>query len=68
VIFLDEFPKVWISKWVDYSNKYGLGFQLTDGTMGVHFNDHTVMMMASDEMYTFFCFLVFFFEISHLFI
>jgi hypothetical protein len=44
-----EFPKVWISKWVDYSNKYGLGFQMTDGTVGVHFNDSTVIMMASDE-------------------
>ena len=32
-------PIFWISKWVDYSDKYGLGYQLCDGSVGVLFND-----------------------------
>jgi len=32
---------VFISKWVDYSNKFGFGFQLSDGCVGVLFNDST---------------------------
>ena len=32
---------VWVRKWVDYSNKYGLGYQLSDGSVGVLFNDHS---------------------------
>ncbi|KAK6622364.1 hypothetical protein RUM44_002175 [Polyplax serrata] len=28
-----------ISKWIDYSNKYGFGYQMSDGTTGVFFND-----------------------------
>ena len=28
-----------VSKWIDYSNKYGFGYQLSDGTTGVLFND-----------------------------
>ena len=32
---------VYISKWVDYSNKFGFGFQMFDGSVGVLFNDFT---------------------------
>ncbi|KAI8831720.1 kinase-like domain-containing protein [Chytridium lagenaria] len=32
----DTLP-VFITKWIDYSNKYGLGYQLRDGTVGVYF-------------------------------
>jgi len=39
----------WISKWVDYSNKYGLGYQLSDGSVGVLFNDSTKMVLSSDQ-------------------
>ena len=28
-------------KWIDYSSKYGLGYILTDGNVGVYFNDST---------------------------
>ena len=41
---------VFISKWVDYSNKYGLGYQLTDGSVGVLFNDGTKMVLSPDQM------------------
>jgi len=40
---------VWISKWVDYSNKYGLGYQLSDGSVGVLFNDTTKMVLSSNQ-------------------
>eukprot|EP01124_Arcella_intermedia_P017067 TRINITY_DN2374_c0_g1_i1.p1 TRINITY_DN2374_c0_g1~~TRINITY_DN2374_c0_g1_i1.p1 ORF type:complete len:688 (-),score=120.07 TRINITY_DN2374_c0_g1_i1:71-1879(-) len=31
----------WVSKWVDYSQKYGIGYVLRDGTIGVSFVDKT---------------------------
>ncbi|KAI3645799.1 hypothetical protein MP228_008727 [Amoeboaphelidium protococcarum] len=42
-------PKVFISKWIDYSNKYGLGYQLTNGSIGVHFNDSSSIILAANE-------------------
>jgi len=33
--------EVWVTKWVDYSSKYGLGYILSNGTSGVFFNDNT---------------------------
>ncbi|CAL8331041.1 unnamed protein product [Lota lota] len=41
-------PVFWISKWVDYSDKYGLGYQLCDNSVGVLFNDYTRLMMYAD--------------------
>ncbi|CAL4135358.1 unnamed protein product, partial [Meganyctiphanes norvegica] len=41
-------PRVWVSKWVDYSDKYGLGYQLSDDSIGVLFNDFTKMMLMPD--------------------
>ncbi|XP_048848078.1 serine/threonine-protein kinase PLK1-like [Brienomyrus brachyistius] len=41
-------PIFWISKWVDYSDKYGLGYQLCDNSVGVLFNDSTRLIMYSD--------------------
>lgn len=40
---------IWITKWVDYSNKYGLGYQLSSGAVGVLFNDATKMILAPDQ-------------------
>ena len=40
---------IWINKWVDYSNKYGLGYQLSDGSVGVLFNDSTKMVLSPDQ-------------------
>ena len=37
--------EVTVNKWVDYSNKYGLGYLLNNGTTGVFFNDATKMLM-----------------------
>ncbi|XP_036418519.1 serine/threonine-protein kinase PLK1 [Colossoma macropomum] len=41
-------PIFWISKWVDYSDKYGLGYQLCDNSVGVLFNDSTRLIMYED--------------------
>ena len=38
-------PIYWISKWVDYSDKYGFGYQLSDDTIGVIFNDLTKLLL-----------------------
>ncbi|KAK6973775.1 serine/threonine-protein kinase PLK1 [Biomphalaria glabrata] len=41
-------PIYWISKWVDYSDKYGLGYQLCDNSVGVLYNDSTRMTLLSN--------------------
>ena len=38
-----------VTKWVDYSNKYGFGFQLSNNSVGILFNDNTRMMLAEDS-------------------
>lgn len=43
-------PLIWVSKWVDYSDKYGFGFQLIDGSWGVLFNDTTKIVVLANEM------------------
>lgn len=51
----------WISKWVDYSDRYGLGYQLSGGCgMGVLFNDETRLLMHEDKKYVAKIFLMFF--------
>lgn len=39
---------VWVTKWVDYSNKYGFGFMLSSDAMGVLFNDTSRILMSPD--------------------
>ncbi|KAK8731564.1 hypothetical protein OTU49_007371 [Cherax quadricarinatus] len=41
-------PMIWVSKWVDYSDKYGLGYQLCDDSIGVLFNDFTKLLLLAD--------------------
>lgn len=43
-------PLFWISKWVDYSDKYGFGYQLCDEGMGVMFNDTTKLIMLPNGL------------------
>ena len=38
-----------VTRWVDYSNKYGIGYQLSNGNVGVYFNDATKMIISQDE-------------------
>ncbi|XP_063051067.1 serine/threonine-protein kinase PLK2b [Engraulis encrasicolus] len=39
----------WVTKWVDYSNKYGFGYQLSDNIVGVLFNNGTHMSLLADR-------------------
>ncbi len=38
---------LFVSKWIDYSNKYGFGYQLSDKTVGVLFNEGTRICQSS---------------------
>ncbi|KAK9469031.1 kinase-like domain-containing protein [Lipomyces arxii] len=38
--------RLYISQWVDYSNKYGMGYQLANGISGVYFNDSTSIVLT----------------------
>ena len=37
--------EIWITKWIDYSSKYGLGYRLNNGYFGVYFNDNSKMLL-----------------------
>lgn len=39
-------PRQFIISWLDHSEKYGLGYALCNGTVGVHFRDSTSMVFA----------------------
>ncbi|XP_064137944.1 serine/threonine-protein kinase PLK3 isoform X2 [Loxodonta africana] len=42
-------PLVWVSKWVDYSNKFGFGYQLSSRRVAVLFNDGTHMALSANR-------------------
>jgi hypothetical protein len=42
-------PTTWVTRYVDYTSKYGLGFLLNDGSSGVYFNDSTKSVLESDS-------------------
>jgi len=44
----EKYSKTLISKWVDYSSKYGIGFKLSNGSYGVLFNDSTKLILNSN--------------------
>lgn len=44
-------PTLWVVKWVDYSNKYGLGYMLSNGCAGVYFNDASKIIANSSGEY-----------------
>lgn len=39
--------EIYVKKWVDYSSKYGLGYLLSNGNIGVFFNDCTKVIYDS---------------------
>lgn len=41
-------PELWVSQWVDMSSKYGVGYQLSDGSQGVQFNDNSQIVQNSN--------------------
>jgi polo-like kinase 1 len=40
-IKIDDSNSIWVKKWIDYSSKYGLGYLLNNGNIGIYFNDST---------------------------
>jgi polo-like kinase 1 len=46
--FTPSGPGLWVKKWVDYSNKYGLAYMLSNGCGGVYFNDSTKIVASCD--------------------
>ncbi|KAG7390046.1 Serine/threonine-protein kinase plk1 [Phytophthora pseudosyringae] len=39
---------LWISQWVDYTSKYGIGYMLSNGASGVYYNDSTKLISSAD--------------------
>uniref|UniRef100_A0A3P8ZX16 Serine/threonine-protein kinase PLK n=1 Tax=Esox lucius TaxID=8010 RepID=A0A3P8ZX16_ESOLU len=46
---------IWVTKWVDYSNKYGFGYQLSDQNIGVLFNDGTHLSLCDQRKTVHYC-------------
>ncbi|WVQ80413.1 hypothetical protein IAT38_002518 [Cryptococcus sp. DSM 104549] len=44
-------PRVFVVSWLDYCTKYGMGFAMTDGTVSVHYNDSTSLVLAPGKRY-----------------
>lgn len=42
---------LWVTKWVDYSNKYGFGYQLSNHSVGVLFNKGTHLSLCNQRKY-----------------
>ena len=42
-------PKLFVNCWLDYSGKYGMGFAMTDGSVSVHFNDSSNVVLAPGQ-------------------
>lgn len=49
VLPIDQMPELYVVKWVDYSSKYGVGYILSDGSIGVYFNDSTKIITDSAD-------------------
>ena len=41
--------RIFIASWVDYCERYGMAYALTDGTVGVYFNDSTSIVLSPDK-------------------
>jgi len=48
VVSPNAMPELWVTKWVDYSSKYGVGYILSDGSIGVYFNDSTKIILSPE--------------------
>jgi polo-like kinase 1 len=42
-----ESPRLWVTKWVDYTSKYGLGYLTCNGSVGIYFNDSSKIVLSS---------------------
>lgn len=46
---------LWVTKWVDYSNKYGFGYQLSNQSIGVLFNEGTHLSLCNNRNTVHYC-------------
>ncbi|KAJ1018918.1 hypothetical protein NDA16_004721 [Ustilago loliicola] len=46
-----ESPKTFLISWLDHSERYGLGYALSDGTVGVYFRDATSMVLSASKRF-----------------
>ncbi|KAF7652963.1 hypothetical protein LDENG_00088870 [Lucifuga dentata] len=46
---------LWVTKWVDYSNKYGFGYQLSNQSIGVLFNEGTHLSLCEQRKTVHYC-------------
>ncbi|KAM4552308.1 serine/threonine-protein kinase PLK3 [Odontesthes bonariensis] len=46
---------LWVTKWVDYSNKYGFGYQLSNQGIGVLFNEGTHLSLCDQRKTVHYC-------------
>lgn len=46
---------LWVTKWVDYSNKYGFGYQLSNQNVGVLFNEGTHLSLCDQRKTVHYC-------------
>lgn len=42
-------PDMWVSKWLDYSSRYGVGYLLSNKSVGVIFNDSTRIVLSPND-------------------
>ncbi|XP_038145201.1 serine/threonine-protein kinase PLK3 [Cyprinodon tularosa] len=46
---------LWVTKWVDYSNKYGFGYQLSNQSIGVLFNEGIHLSLCDQRKTVHYC-------------
>lgn len=46
---MPEIPTVFIARWIEYA-RYGVGWYLTNGVMGVRYNDKTIVSLSPNAM------------------
>lgn len=39
-------PDIWVTKWLDYSSRYGIGYLLSNSVVGIIFNDNTRAVLS----------------------
>ena len=42
-------PDIWVTKWLDYSSRYGVGYLMSNFSVGVIFNDSTRIILGPNE-------------------
>jgi len=46
-VTIADFPHLWVKQWWDFTSKFGVGYVLSDGSVGVIFNDRSRLVFES---------------------